>query len=83
MSVALYFCIYIYHTQKLDNSSKALKKVQAFQGGVPEARGKESPLAGILFTVYVVSKLAQSKLYIYVELYLCVIYCMVNSEKLS
>ena len=42
--------------QKLDNSGKALKKVQAFQGGVPEARNKESPLAGILFTVHVVSK---------------------------
>ena len=42
--------------QRLDKSSKALKKVQAFQGGVPEARDKGSPLAGILFTVYVVSK---------------------------
>lgn len=40
--------------------------MQAFQGGVPEARDKESPLAGILFTVYVVSKLARSK---YVCLY--------------
>lgn len=42
---------------EFDNSGKALKKVQAFQGGVPEARDKESPLAGILFTVYVANNM--------------------------
>ena len=51
--VRMYVCI---HVQKLNESSESLKSVQAFQGGVPEAHSRESPLAGILFTVYVVSR---------------------------
>ncbi|XP_065896995.1 uncharacterized protein [Dysidea avara] len=41
----------------LKDSGKYLRSVQSFQGGVPEVYKEESPLAGILSTVYLANNL--------------------------
>ena len=60
--------------QKLSESGKALAEVQAFQGGALEAHSRESPLAGILFTVYVVSMCVSVCKFVYASVYHILIY---------
>ena len=59
ITVTVYICVVLLmsHTlQLLNEGNTSLKKVQSFQGGIPETYREENPLAGILSTVYVVSQ---------------------------
>ena len=48
--------------QSLNESNDSLRKMQSFQGGVPEVYKEECPLAGILSAVYVVRIVDQLQL---------------------